>query len=44
MKHIEERLLFNKITKQIKINSRKIIYDVNLEYQKDSNETKNKRE
>jgi hypothetical protein len=44
MKHIEERLLFNKITKQIKINSRKIIHDVNLEYQKDSNETKNKRE
>ena len=44
MKHIEERELFNKITKQIKINSRKIIHDINLKYQKDSNKTKNKGE
>lgn len=44
MKHVEEKELFNKIMKRIKINTRKIIRDVNLKYQKDSNETKKKGE
>lgn len=42
MKHFEERELFNKITKQIKINSSKMIQDVNLKCQKDFNEAKKK--
>lgn len=44
MKHIEERELFNKITKQIKINSSKMIQDDNLKCQKDSNKAKKKGE